>query len=177
MNLTNRHKGDFMANRGLDVFENTFQKTYEWLNDLMDLLGWNNKQKAYLALRGTLHALRDRLPVPLAAKLGAQLPMLVRGFYYEGWRPTVTPIKIKSADDFLDYVAEHFTYNMLDQEPDVEHIVRCVFQLLADHLSPGEIHHIVQALPDSIAELWCEEEGLAPEEMESRIPNRRYSRI
>lgn len=166
-----------MANRGLDVFENTFQKTYEWLNDLMDLLGWDNKQRAYLALRGTLHALRDRLPPSLAAKLGAQLPMLIRGFYYEGWRPTATPIKIKTADDFLDYVAEHFTNNMLDQEPDVEHVVRCVFQLLADHLSAGEIYHIIQALPVPIADLWSEVQEEVPEIEIRRPARRRYTRI
>ena len=41
--------------------------------------------KAYLALRTVLHALRDRLTLEEAVQLGAQLPMLVRGFYYEGW--------------------------------------------------------------------------------------------
>jgi uncharacterized protein (DUF2267 family) len=33
-----------------------------------------------------LHALRDRLPPEIAVHLSAQLPMLVRGIYYEGWK-------------------------------------------------------------------------------------------
>jgi uncharacterized protein (DUF2267 family) len=69
-----------------DVFEGTLQKTQVWLNDLMFELDWEDRpQKAYLALRTVLHALRDRLTVEEAVQLGAQLPMLVRGFYFEGW--------------------------------------------------------------------------------------------
>lgn len=146
-----------MARLGLDVFENTLQKTYEWLNDLMDTLSWDDKQKAYLALRCTLQALRDRLPIELAAKLGAQLPMLIRGVYYEGWKPSITPIKVKHSDDFLNYVESHFVNTPMAQETDVEGIVRAVFQVMSNHLSAGEIHHVKQALPLHIAELWPSE--------------------
>jgi uncharacterized protein (DUF2267 family) len=55
-----------------------------------------------------LHVLRDRLPVPEAAHLGAQLPMLVRGFYYDNWKPTATPTKIKTPQEFYDAVRENF---------------------------------------------------------------------
>ena len=34
-----------------------------------------------------LHAVRDRLQVNDAVSLGAQLPELLRGAYYEQWRP------------------------------------------------------------------------------------------
>ncbi len=76
-----------MSATGLDVFDTTVQKTNIWLNDLMKVLGWQDRHKAYLALRATLHALRDRLTVDEVAHFGAQLPMLMRGFYYEGWDP------------------------------------------------------------------------------------------
>jgi len=50
----------------------------------MDDLHSEDRHHADVALSAVLHALRDRLTVSEAAQLGAQLPMLVRGFYYEG---------------------------------------------------------------------------------------------
>jgi uncharacterized protein (DUF2267 family) len=66
-----------------DVFEQTLQKTNEWLTRLATELAGDDRQLAYRALRASLHALRDRLIVDEAAHLGAQLPLLVRGIYYE----------------------------------------------------------------------------------------------
>jgi uncharacterized protein (DUF2267 family) len=67
----------------------------------MEVLGWPNRHKAYLALRATLHALRDRLTVEEVAQLGAQLPTLIRGFYYEGWDPTGKPLRVRHKEQFL----------------------------------------------------------------------------
>lgn len=143
-----------MSKKEPEVFESTLQKTHAWLNELMLILHWDDQQKAYIALRGVLHAVRDRLPLEIAVKLGAQLPMLVRGFYYEGWKPSATPIKMKSTQDFLDFVLYHFNDTSLKQKPDTERIVRAVFQIIASHISPGEINHIRQVLPLHIANLW-----------------------
>lgn len=52
-----------MSATGLDVFDTTLHKTNIWLNDLMQALGWPDRDKAYSALKATLHALRDRLTV------------------------------------------------------------------------------------------------------------------
>ena len=74
-----------MSNAVLEVFDASLQKTQVWLNDLMSELGWEEKpQKACLALRTALHSLRDRLTNEEAVHLGAQLPILIRGIYYEG---------------------------------------------------------------------------------------------
>jgi hypothetical protein len=86
-----------MSNTGLDVFDRTVQKTNSWLKNLMDELDWQDSQEAYAALRVTLQALRDRLTVEEVAQLGAQLPMLIRGFYYAGWDPTGKPLKVRAA--------------------------------------------------------------------------------
>ena len=69
---------------GLDVFDRTVQAANLWLKELMDALGWDDRHKAYQGLRTTLHALRDRLTLEEMAQLGAQVPLLIRGVYYEG---------------------------------------------------------------------------------------------
>lgn len=71
---------------GLEAFDATLHKTHVWLRDIMEDLRLADRQKAYLARRGALHGLRDRLTLEEAVHLGAQLPLLVRGIYFEGWR-------------------------------------------------------------------------------------------
>ncbi|MGT2464434.1 DUF2267 domain-containing protein [Mesorhizobium atlanticum] len=63
------------------------QATQNWINDLMWRLGWHDRERVYKALLSTLHALRDSLGDREAIYLGAQLPALLRGLYYEGWHP------------------------------------------------------------------------------------------
>src|SRR5918999_2423916 len=87
---------------GLYVFDHTVQVTNEWLKGVERELGAANRHRAYLALRSTLHALRDELVPDEAVHLAAQLPMLVRGFYYEGWDPSRTPVKDRDREDFLE---------------------------------------------------------------------------
>lgn len=141
-----------MSTNGLPVFDTTVQKTNLWLHELMDDLAWDNRHKAYQALRGVLHELRDRLPVNEAVHLGSQLPMLVRGFYFEGWRPAGKP-KRDTVEQFLADVLAHFPN---DPGIDAEGIVRAVFSLLADHIPGGEIENVINVLPKGIRQFWHE---------------------
>jgi uncharacterized protein (DUF2267 family) len=63
-----------MTITSIDVFETTLHKTNGWLKELLEELDWQDRHAAYLALRATLHALRDRLTVEEVAELAAQLP-------------------------------------------------------------------------------------------------------
>ena len=76
-----------MTAMGLEGLEHMVQVTHTWINDLDDRLGWNNKPRSYRLLKAVLHALRDWLQLNEAADLAAQLPTLLRGAYYEQWRP------------------------------------------------------------------------------------------
>ncbi len=135
-----------------DIFDGTLQKTQIWLNELMTALDWeNHPQKAYLALRTVLHALRDRLTVEEAVQLGAQLPMLVRGFYYEGWTLKGKPRKERHKEDFLAHIKDAFKEDVTVRP---ESIARAVFKVLARHTSEGEIDDVKHILPKTLHELW-----------------------
>ena len=69
-----------MSAHGLEVFDRTFETTHIWLNEICSELG-PDKHVAWKALSVVLQTLRDRLPLPLAAHLGAQLPLLIRSVY------------------------------------------------------------------------------------------------
>jgi uncharacterized protein (DUF2267 family) len=144
-----------MSTTGLEIFDTTLQKTHVWLNDVMRELGWEEERsRAYLALRTVLHALRDRLTVEEATHLGAQLPMLIRGFYYEGWKLADKPLKERHKVDFLAHVKHAFRN---DERMDAEQIVRGVFRVLARRVSEGEIEDIKHLLPAELRELWSQE--------------------
>lgn len=140
-----------MSQTTLTPFENTIQTTNIWLNELLDELGWQDSHRAYHALRVVLHALRDRLPVEQAAALAAQLPMLIRGFYYEGWHPHGKPVKERHKEAFLAPIEIAFRN---DLDADAEQVTRAVFALLARHVSPGEIGSLKNGLPTEIRALW-----------------------
>ena len=140
-----------MSMTGLEVFDATIHKTNSWLKELMQELAWDDRHKAYVALRATLHALRDRLTVEEVAQLGAQLPMLIRGFYYEGWDPTRKPLKIRDKGEFLDRIRQEFRGG---DPVDPERVARAVFAVLADRVTEGEIEDVKHVLPEEIRELW-----------------------
>jgi len=144
-----------MRTTGIRAFDTTIHTTNVWLNDIMDRLGWEDKQRAYQALRVVLHGLRDHLLVDQAVALGAQLPMMIRGFYYEGWHPAGKPLRERKLGDFLLLIASNLPGGLEDMDP--EEIVRAVFQVIAKHVTHGEIDHVRHALPGEFETLWAEE--------------------
>jgi len=125
-----------------------------WLKELAEELGGDDRQRAYHAMKVVLHALRDRLTVAEAADLGAQLPTLIRGMYYEGWDPEGKPVKERRKEQFLTHVAALCRGH---EEIFPEGIVWAVFKLLQRHVSAGEIKDIKHVLPVEIRSLWPED--------------------
>jgi uncharacterized protein (DUF2267 family) len=138
---------------GLDVFDTTVQESNLWLKDVMERIGTYERHRAYSTLRAVLHALRDRIGPANASHLGAQLPMLLRGLYYEGWRMTVAASKERREIEFLEHVTQELRQADLLE---VERGVRAVFDVLSKRIERGEVIKLVGILPRELRELWPE---------------------
>lgn len=142
-----------MSMTGLSQFDETVHLTNSWLNQLMELLDWNERHRAYVALRVVLHEVRDRLPVEAGAHLAAQLPMLVRGIYYEGWRPGRAKRPDRSAESFLAAIDKAFDG---DSEAHADAIASAVFSVISTRVSAGEVADVRSSLPEGVRKLWPE---------------------
>ena len=145
-----------MSATGLEGIDQAVQQAHIWINAVEKQLGWDSKPRAYRLLRAVLHALRDHLRVNEAADLGAQLPTLIRGIYYEQWQPAKTPIKERDLQRFLDRIDQSFQPDPID---DTAQAVTAVFALLSEKVSAGEIDDVRNALPKALRALWPEAES------------------
>ena len=154
-----------MASTGLEVFDRTLQITHIWLGEIETRIG-PDRHLAWRVLGAVLHALRDRVPLELAAHVGAQLPLLVRGLYYEGFDPTGLPHRERTLEGFLKHVEAGLTATR-PMAPRVA--TQAVFRVLAHHMDPGQVSKLVQALPQPVRDLWTEVAAVSlPEENEAR---------
>jgi len=140
-----------MSATGLEVFDHTLQTTNIWLDELMKELGWMERHQAFHALRVVLHVLRDHFPINSVAHFSAQLPMLIRGLFFEGWQPSKAPVHERTRDEFLMHITDAF---VLKIEADSSQIATAVFRVLSKFVSAGEIEKVRHGLPQAIRDLW-----------------------
>jgi uncharacterized protein (DUF2267 family) len=139
----------------LTILDRSVQKANIWFRDTNYELGWFTFQRGYLSLRAVLHALRDRLTTQEVAQLGAQLPIFIRGIYYEGWNPAQTPVKSRGKELFLRQIREQFAHTR-NPDVDAEHVARAIFRVLCRHVSKGELDQIKNLLPKELRQFWPE---------------------
>lgn len=131
-------------------FETVLHKANAWVAEVARELGGEDRHVAYRALRAVLQALRDRLTVEEACQLAAQLPLLVRGIYFEGYRPTGKPLTQRTEEAFLEAVSGHYGPGPLDPKA----ATCAVFRVLERHVSPGEVADVKHILPQALRTLW-----------------------
>lgn len=106
---------------------------------------------AWHVLGAVLRTVRDRVPLNLAVHLGAQLPLLVRGTYFEQWRPSETPQNWRSAAEFLALVSAQMTST---KPVDTAEAARAVFRVLNHHVDPHQAEKVRHSLPEEVRALW-----------------------
>jgi uncharacterized protein (DUF2267 family) len=133
----------------LDVIDRTVAKTYEWLKQVAERDEVDDVHRAYHVLRAVLHALRDRVEPNVAAHVAAQLPLLVRGIFYEGWEPAKTPMRM-SLTEFLARVEKEAG---LKGTSEAEEAARAVMVVCWAELGEGTMGHLISVLPSDFAVL------------------------
>ena len=140
-----------MSDTAIPAFSHGAQQAQQWVNELADDLKGDGERHAYRLLRSILHALRDWLPIDEVADLSAQLPVLIRGIYFEGWDPSASPVWNRTKEEFVARVERDFTNDPLD---DAEIAIGAVFRLLDRHISSGEITQVRSSMRKSLRKLW-----------------------
>jgi len=136
---------------GLAVFDTTLQHSNAWLKAIEARLRPCDRSQAYAALRAVTHVLRDRLPMAGVLGLSAQLPILLRGVFLEGWRPTEAPTGIRHPLTFAEAVEAQLPKGFPREGLGA---VRAVLQVLAERLDAGEIEKLLAYLPEPLRPLW-----------------------
>jgi uncharacterized protein (DUF2267 family) len=134
----------------MSTFDQAVQKADGWVHDMMRELGTTDPREAYHALAAALQTVRDRLSVDEAAQLAAQLPLLVRGLFYEGWHPASTPRHVRRPEEVIALFEQKSGDG---QGVDPERALAATFEVLRQHVSPGELASLVHVLPRSLAGL------------------------
>ena len=140
-----------MADTQVAALDHTIQQINIWLKTLADELHIEDRHDAYRALRSVLHVLRDRLTPEQAVHLGAQLPVLVRGIYYDGWRIAGKPSGERQPAEFASLVAADLPPPLAR---DAFRVTRVVFALLEKELDRGETAKVIATLPHPLRALW-----------------------
>jgi uncharacterized protein (DUF2267 family) len=152
-----------MAVTGLEVLDKSVQTTNIWLNEISEKIG-PDRRLAWHVLGVVLRVLRDRLTAEEAAHLAAQLPLVVRGAYYDQYRPSARPDVFRSRAEFVRRVAS----GLADVRPvDPQRAVETVFAVLDRHIDAGETAEIRHSLPEEIRALFpsdAESRAQAPQE-------------
>ncbi len=134
----------------LDILDRSVEKAHIWINDLADELGTEDRRHAYRVWRAYLHAVRDHLSVDEAAQLAAQLPIFVRGVFYEGWDPSGTPERSRDVDSFLRRIAGEA---LLAGETEASLAATAATRVLSRRVSTGEAENVLHMLPEHVREL------------------------
>ena len=137
--------------RMIHVFERTNHEAHEWVNDLAGRTGWTNEREVLRLLRTVLAKVRDHLPVNEMAQFSAQLPIILRGMFFEGWQPKMTPVQERHASAFVAAINDEVG-EVLDYQGIMD--IKATFSVINAHVSRGEVEDVRACLPQELRELW-----------------------
>jgi uncharacterized protein (DUF2267 family) len=148
--LSRLMEGVAMSHTTISAFTQAAEQAQHWVNELAADLDWDER-RAYHLLRSALQTLRDFLGAEEMADLAAQLPVIIRGIYFEGWQANQGQAWERKKEDFVDRITNDFSQDKLD-DPDAA--IAAVFRLLDKHVSKGEVVQVRNSMKKALRRLW-----------------------
>src|SRR5262249_44820249 len=128
------------------------------------------KHLAWHVLGAVLRSIRDELLIGQSAHLAAQLPLLVRGAYFDQYRPAAQPVAERSQEEFIARIHDELAGSR-PVRPDLA--ATAVMRPINRHLTEGQVRKVRDALPKGIRALWPEptaKGATAPPHAEQPVP-------
>jgi uncharacterized protein (DUF2267 family) len=129
-------------------------KGNEFLNRLAQRLGSErDRDHAARILKSTLHVIRDHITIEESIQLLAQLPMILKGVYVDGWSPVASRDKMKTMEDFAAEVISrdgNAAWRDFSSKEEVLRDIRMVIETLAEYVSFGELEDVASVMPKDI---------------------------
>src|SRR6516162_9122960 len=146
-----------MATTGLEVFDRTLHTTNLWLDEISAEIG-PDRHLAWHVLGSVLRSIRDEMQVEQSAHFAAQLPLIIRGAYYDQYRPAAQPAEHRTQDDFIARIRRD-----LDGARPIrpEQAIAAVMRTLNRHVTEGQVKKVRDALPKGVRSMWPEPEHKA----------------
>lgn len=135
--------------RNTDVFESAIQASLSWIHEFGVALGQTHTASAYRCLRASLHAIRDRLPISDVVALGSQLPTLLRGAYFEGYR-AARPSERARAGEPID---ERLRCELAGVGASPEDVLCALLTLLGERVDASLVRRVREHLPEELRDL------------------------
>jgi uncharacterized protein (DUF2267 family) len=136
-------------------FEAYASEGNHFVNDVARRLQ-TDRNTAARVTRAVLHALRDRLEPVDAVQFAQGLPMALKGVYFDRYNLSAVPVKIRHADNFLDFIYSKYGEAAITDFPTrqtVAEALQAVFYVLERNMDFGQVNQVKEMLPAEIVQV------------------------
>jgi uncharacterized protein (DUF2267 family) len=139
-------------------FEKWVANANAFVNEVGRALGdQSDTERARRIVRSVLHTLRARLSIDESMHLLAQLPMLLKAIYVDGWKLSSSGNRgIHSEDDFLFEMLQtdgHAGHRDFPDRQDARKAAVAVLGVISRHVASGEMDALEHSMPRPIRHL------------------------
>ncbi len=123
----------------------------QFLSQLADELNMpNDKERALRMLKSVLHSLRNRISPEESSQFFAQLPMMIKAIYVDGWQIGKHQKRISNFDEFVSEVYElggGYKGITFGDRMEAERAIQSVLKVLKQYISEGEFNDVLVSMP------------------------------